>query len=219
MKKKKRYLNKQFMKVYLRKKDKEEVRKVTIALMFIFAIFNYCVLALYKRYMYDEITINYSFSKYLIIVAVYNIWALIIYIFPEKLEFLFDLYKGISFFVSSILNLILSINIFLDKLDETSGYLIVVLSIIIYLGVVVGIILNIRHKMLRGFGKLKLDKKVISCMCSAGVAFGIIISKKIQENEVFDGLCMFLASLMFLFGVTGIHVFYLKIKGRKNIKK
>lgn len=44
MAKKERYLNKQFMKVYLRKKDKEEVRKVTIALMFIFAISNYCVL-------------------------------------------------------------------------------------------------------------------------------------------------------------------------------
>ena len=55
-------------------------------------------------------------------------------------------------------------------------------------------------------------------ICLLYTSFGIIISKKIQENEVFDGLCMFLASLIFLFGITGIHVFYLKIKDRKNIK-
>ncbi|SFD25326.1 hypothetical protein [Clostridium uliginosum] len=208
--------NKEFMEIYSAKKEKKEMRSLIRSVVLICNIMNFLSVDIYNLAIYNKSMSWSGVINFFIIMSVYNLISLILYIFPERLEFLIDLYTAVAFIVSSILYFCLSMIIFVQELDILETFIVIVISIMVYICLIIAIARNIKNKMRNGFRKIKLNKGLISSFTSLCAALGIVIAKTTQSDVLIPAIALLLLSYIFTPTIIGFHKFYLKIKKSRN---
>lgn len=208
--------SKDFMEVYTAKKGKKEMKSLIRLVVLICNIMNFLAVDIYNLVIYNK-SISWSGGVNLLyIMGVYNLISLILYIFPERLEFLIDLYTGVSFIGSSILYFCLSMIIFMQKLEILKAFIVIIISIIVYICLIIAIIRNIKNKMRSGFRKLKIDKGLIFSITSLCATLGIVIAKTIHSDVLIPAIALLLLSYIFTPTIIGFHKFSLKVKKSRD---
>ncbi|MBW6411186.1 hypothetical protein KYD98_13925 [Clostridium sp. YB-6] len=204
------------MEIYSAKKEKQEMRSLIRLVMFICNIMNFLSVDIYNIAVYNKSITWSEIINFIIIMSVYNLISLILYIFPERLEFLINLYTSVAFIGSSILYFSLSMMIFVQNLDLLEALIVIIISIIIYICLVIAIAKNIKNKMRNGFRKIKINKGLISSFTSLCAALGIIIAKTTKSDVFIPAIALLLLSYIFTPTIIGFHKFYLRIKKKSN---
>ncbi|WP_310939745.1 hypothetical protein [Clostridium sp. SHJSY1] len=215
--------NKEFIEIYTDKKEKKEIRSLILRLIFIANFANFCMVGFYNiaignniSLMHNEQSFWIMASRFFTIMIPYNLISLILYIFAEKLEFLIDLYTGVTCFGSSILYFCFSMIIFVKKLNVMEAYLIITISILTYIFLIIAIIKNVRKKIKKGFKTVKVNKQLISAFISLCAALGVIIAKRTRTDGLTPAIVLLILSYLFTPTIIKFNKFYLKFKKERN---
>lgn len=175
-------------------------------------------------YLFEILILNHTFwdlkmQVYLIILMLFDIWALSIFIFPKKFSKYFYLYTATAFTGTSLYYLyVSSTTIFLELGIKSAFY--IILSILIYILIFVTVILNIVSKLNKKKQYI-INNRNTAIVAFIGGAIGVFLPKPVSFNQSHlpMAIVLLVLSCLFTFTSSGFHKFYLSSKINKLVKK
>ncbi len=206
--------NNEFLEEYTQIPDKQAIRKFIWTLVILVNVFNYGGLSYYQDSVLNMSIPNSILTLLIAIISIFDLGSLIFYIFPKQLDKITWLYTAIAFTGTSIFNFFISSLVFLHELNIPMSYLIVVISLLIYILVITAIIFNIKNKFKNVYNKKHVNKVFVGIFSSLCISLGIILSKQTEFNNIGFAISQLVMAYLLILPCSGFHKFYLIIKNK-----
>ncbi len=209
-----------FLKQYLELPEISTIRFFVFGTALLVNIINAMVVYLFEILILEHTFWDLKMYVYLAVLILFDMWALGIFIFPNKLSKYFYIYTATAFTGTSLYYLyVANITIFLELGIKSVFY--IVISVLIYILIFATVILNIVSKMNKK--QYIVNKRNTVIVAFIGGAIGVFLPKPINfsQSHLPMAIVLLMLSYLFTFTSSGFHKFYLsnKINKSKNKEK
>lgn len=202
---------KKFLKDYTQIPDNKNIRRF---IRVIFLLINYFNIAIFINYNHF---ISTSLTTFLtVIILTFDLFSIVLYIFPEQMNKLIYLYTAIAFSGSSIFYLFISSLIFQQELDKSVAFLIIGLSLLTYTIIIAAVIFNIRNKIKSTYTKRYINKLLAGIIAAPCISMGIIIAKQTDIGDLPFAIGLLLMAYLLTPAISGFHRFYLIVRNKEK---
>lgn len=200
-----------FLEQFIEIPDKGTIRFFVFGAALLVNIINSMVAYLFESLFHIPVFGN----EYLMVLVLFDIWALSIFAFPKKLSKQIFLYIAVAFTGSSLYYLyIANTMIYLEFGTKSVFY--IILSLLIYILMVTTVILNIVSKIKKRKQYI-INNRNTAIVAFLGAAVGVFLPKPVSLHQTKLPLIIVLLLLSYLFTFTcsGFYKFYLNNKINK----